>query len=43
MASNRNIIIGGIIVAVVAIGYFMLSANDATPPQSPTAATQHKQ
>jgi hypothetical protein len=44
MTSNRNFLIGGVVVAVVAIAYFMLSANDATPPQSPTpAATQPKQ
>jgi hypothetical protein len=43
MTTNRNIIIGAIVVAVVVVGaYFMLTANDATPPQPAPAKTQPK-
>jgi hypothetical protein len=41
---NRNLIIGAVVIAVVAIaGYFVLTAVDTAPPQAtPPAQTQPK-
>jgi hypothetical protein len=44
MTSNRNVIIGAIVAGVVVVAaYFLLTAQDATPPApSPTATSEQK-
>jgi hypothetical protein len=39
MTSNRNLIIGAVIVVVVIGAYFVATRYNATPPQSTPAAT----
>jgi hypothetical protein len=43
MTSNRNVIIGAIVAVVVVVGaYFLLTAQDATPPGPSPAGTEQK-
>jgi hypothetical protein len=39
MPSNRNLIIGAVVVVVVIVGYFVMRAYNAPSPQSNPAAT----
>jgi hypothetical protein len=39
MPSNRNLIIGAVVVVVVIAGYFVMRAYNATSPQTNPAAT----
>ena len=43
MTSNRNLIIGAVVVVVVIAAYFVMTAYNVTPPQpTPAATTQPK-